>query len=431
MMTLYFMDEVPFKTVYVHGLVRDSHGQKMSKSKGNVLDPIDLIDGIELEPLVAKRTAGMMVPHLREKIEKQTRKEFPDGIEPYGTDALRYTYYSLASTGRDINFDVGRIEGFRNFCNKIWNAARYVLMNCEDQDCGQSDKGGDNDVELSLADRWIISRLQQAEAAVAEAIANYRFDLASQAIYEFVWNEYCDWYLELSKPVLWDENASPALQKGTRRTLIRVLETTLRMAHPLMPFITEEIWQQVKTLAGAEGDTIMLQPYPEADASKVDEQATNDIEWLKNVIIGIRNIRGEMNISPGKMLPVYFNNGSPQDKQRLENNQQFLSKLAKLDSVAWLNQDEEAPMSATALVGDMEILVPMAGLIDKDAELARLNKETEKLQKELMKVKGKLNNEKFVSNAPEEVVAKEKSRLEEMETTLSKLNQQQQTITEL
>jgi len=431
MMTLYFMDEVPFKTVYVHGLVRDSHGQKMSKSKGNVLDPIDLIDGIELEPLVAKRTAGMMVPHLREKIEKQTHKEFPDGIESYGTDALRYTYYSLASTGRDINFDVGRIEGFRNFCNKIWNAARYVLMNCENQDCGQNDKDEGNDVELSLADRWIISRLQQAEAAVAEAIANYRFDLASQAIYEFVWNEYCDWYLELSKPVLWDENASPALQKGTRRTLIRVLETTLRMAHPLMPFITEEIWQQVKTLAGAEGDTIMLQPYPEADASKVDEQATNDIEWLKNVIIGIRNIRGEMNISPVKMLPVYFNNGSPQDKQRLENNQQFLSKLAKLDSVTWLNQGEEAPMSATALVGDMEILVPMAGLIDKDAELARLNKETEKLQKELMKVKGKLNNEKFVSNAPEEVVAKEKSRLEEMETTLNKLNQQQQTITEL
>jgi len=431
MMTLYFMDEVPFKTVYVHGLVRDSHGQKMSKSKGNVLDPIDLIDGIELEPLVAKRTAGMMVPHLREKIEKQTHKEFPDGIESYGTDALRYTYYSLASTGRDINFDVGRIEGFRNFCNKIWNAARYVLMNCENQDCGQNDKDEGNDVELSLADRWIISRLQQAEAAVAEAIAKYRFDLASQAIYEFVWNEYCDWYLELSKPVLWDENASPALQKGTRRTLIRVLETTLRMAHPLMPFITEEIWQQVKTLAGAEGDTIMLQPYPEADASKVDEQATNDIEWLKNVIIGIRNIRGEMNISPGKMLPVYFNNGSPQDKQRLENNQQFLSKLAKLDSVTWLNQGEEAPMSATALVGDMEILVPMAGLIDKDAELARLNKETEKLQKELMKVKGKLNNEKFVSNAPEEVVAKEKSRLEEMETTLNKLNQQQQTITEL
>jgi len=434
MMTLYFMDEVPFKTVYVHGLVRDSHGQKMSKSKGNVLDPIDLIDGIELEPLVAKRTAGMMVPHLREKIEKQTRKEFPDGIEAYGTDALRYTYYSLASTGRDINFDVGRIEGFRNFCNKIWNAARYVLMNCEDQDCGQNDSAQNNGYELSLADRWIISRLQQAEAAVAEAIANYRFDLASQAIYEFIRNEYCDWYLELSKPMLWDETASPALQKGTRRTLIRVLETTLRMAHPLMPFITEEIWQQVKTLAGVESgagtetDTIMLQSYPEADASKVDEQATSDIEWLKNVITGIRNIRGEMNISPAKMLSVFFNNGSPQDKQRLEDNEQFLSKLAKLESVTWLDQGEEAPMSATALVGDMEILVPMAGLIDKDAELARLNKEIDKLQKELGKLQGKLSNEKFVSKAPEEVVAKEKARLTDMETTIAKLEQQQQAI---
>lgn len=428
MMTLYFMDEVPFKTVYVHGLVRDSHGQKMSKSKGNVLDPIDLIDGIELEPLVAKRTAGMMVPKLREKIEKQTRKEFPDGIEPYGTDALRYTYYSLASTGRDINFDVGRIEGFRNFCNKIWNAARYVLMNCEDQDCGQNN---DTDYELSLADRWIISRLQQAESSVANAIANYRFDLASQAIYEFIWNEYCDWYLELSKPVLWDDNANPALKKGTRRTLIRVLETTLRMAHPLMPFITEEIWQQVKTLAGKEGDTIMLQPYPEADSSKVDEQATSDIEWLKNVIIGIRNIRGEMNIAPGKMLPVYFNNGSDDDKARLEANRQFLSKLAHLESITWLEPNEEAPMSATALVGDMDILVPMAGLIDKEAELARLTKEMEKIQKELLKIQGKLSNEKFTSKAPEDVVNKERNRLTDMQAALTKLEQQQQAIATL
>jgi valyl-tRNA synthetase len=428
MMTLYFVDEVPFKTVYVHGLVRDSHGQKMSKSKGNVLDPIDLIDGIELEPLVAKRTAGMMVPKLREKIEKQTRKEFADGIEPYGTDALRYTYYSLASTGRDINFDVGRIEGFRNFCNKIWNAARYVLMNTEDQDCGQNNNEG---YELSLADRWIISRLQQAEQAVAESIANYRFDLASQAIYEFVWNEYCDWYLELSKPVLWDDNADPALKKGTRRTLIRVLETTLRMAHPLMPFITEEIWQQIKTLAGAEGDTIMLQPYPEADQNRVDNEATSDIEWLKSVIIGIRNIRGEMNISPGKLLPVYFNNGSEEDQRRLNANQQFLAKLAHLETTTWLNPDEKAPMSATALVGNMEILVPMAGLIDKDAEIARLNKEAEKLQKELERVKGKLSNEKFVSKAPVEVVDKEKARLVEMESTLSKLAQQKKAIAEI
>jgi valyl-tRNA synthetase len=428
MMTLYFMDEVPFKTVYVHGLVRDSHGQKMSKSKGNVLDPIDLIDGIDLESLVKKRTAGLMRPKDAAKIEKQTRKEFANGIEPYGTDALRYTYYSLASTGRDINFDVGRIEGFRNFCNKIWNAARYVLMNTEEHDCGQD---GSQDYELSLADRWIISRLQHTEKAVAEAIGNYRFDLASQAIYEFIWNEYCGWYLELSKPVLWDENVSPALQKGTRRTLIRVLETTLRMAHPLIPFITEEIWQQINTLAGVEGDTIMLQPYPEADSNLIDESATTDIEWLKKVIIGIRNIRGEMNISPAKPLPVYLNNGSPEDQARLNANRQFLAKLAHLETITWLNQGEEAPMSATALVGDMEILVPMAGLIDKDAELARLNKEAEKIQKEYQQVQGKLNNEKFVSKAPEEVVAKERTKMSDLETTLKKLAQQQQSIRQL
>jgi len=428
MMTLYFMDEAPFRTVYVHGLVRDSHGQKMSKSKGNVLDPIDLIDGIDLESLVKKRTAGLMRPKDAAKIEKQTRKEFAEGIEPYGTDALRYTYYSLASTGRDINFDVGRIEGFRNFCNKIWNAARYVLMNTEEHDCGQD---GSEDYELSLADHWIISRLQHTEKAVAEAIGNYRFDLASQAIYEFIWNEYCGWYLELSKPVLWDENASPALQKGTRRTLIRVLEATLRMAHPLMPFITEEIWQQVKTLAGVDGVTIMLQPYPEADQNLVDKSATANIEWLKNVIIGIRNIRGEMNISPGKALPIYLNNGSSEDQNRLDTNRQFLAKLANLESITWLNTEEEAPMSATALVGSMEILVPMAGLINKDAELARINKEVEKLQKERLQVEGKLNNEKFISKAPEDVVAKEKGKMTDIEMALRKLAEQQQRISQL
>ena len=425
MMTLYFMKEVPFHTVYVHGLVRDSHGQKMSKSKGNVLDPIDLIDGIDLESLVKKRTAGLMRPKDAAKIEKQTRKEFPDGIAPYGTDALRFTYYSLASTGRDINFDVGRIEGFRNFCNKMWNAARYVLMNTEDQDCGQDNS---TDYQLSLADRWIIGRLQQAEKAVTEAIDHYRLDLASQAIYEFFWNEYCDWYLELSKPVLWDDDAAPALKKGTRRTLVRVLETTLRLAHPLMPFITEEIWQQIKVLAGAEGDTIMLQPYPEADRSRIDETAIADIEWLKRVIIGIRNIRGEMNITPAKHLPIYFNNGGTDDLRKLNDNRQFLAKLANLESITWLEPGEEAPMSATALVGSMEILVPMAGLIDKDAELARLNKEIDKLQKELEKVQNKLGNENFVGKAPAEVVAKERERMPDMEATLGKLSQQCATI---
>ncbi len=429
MLTLHFRKEVPFHTVYVHGLVRDSSGQKMSKSKGNVLDPIDLIDGIDLESLVAKRTTGLMNPKAASKIEKATRKEFANGINPYGTDALRYTYYSLASTGRDINFDVGRIEGFRNFCNKIWNAARYVLMNCEDQDCGVDN----NNVELSLADRWIISRLQQAEKAVEDGINNYRFDLASQALYDFVWNEYCDWYLELSKPVLWDSPSSPntaseAQQRGTRRTLIRVLETILRLAHPLMPFITEEIWQRVHTLAGVEGDTIMLAKYPEADESKIDDVAIGDIEWLKSVILGVRNIRGEMQISPSVKLPLYFANGSEEDKQRLDSMATFLSKLAGLEKTHWLSADEEAPMSATALVGEMEILVPMAGFIDTEAEISRLNKEVEKLNKEASRLNGKLNNANFVDKAPADVVEKEKLKLADANSALEKLNAQLEKI---
>jgi valyl-tRNA synthetase len=425
MMTLHFTDEIPFKTVYVHGLVRDSHGQKMSKSKGNVLDPIDLIDGIELEPLVTKRTAGMMVPKLAKKVEKQTRDEFPEGIASYGTDALRYTYYSLASTGRDINFDVGRIQGFRNFCNKIWNAARYVLMNTEEYDCGQDNS---DDYELTQADKWIISRLQKAEQAVADGIANYRFDLASQALYDFIWNEYCDWYLELSKPVLWNDDAPAAIKKGTRRTLIRVLETTLRLAHPLMPFITEEIWQRAAPLAGKTGDTIMLQPYPIADVSKIDENAEADVQWLQLIIEGIRNIRGEMNIAPGKKIPVLFKNGSESDKTRLEQNTQLLKSLAKLESVTWLSSDDIAPAAATQLAGELEILVPMADLIDKDAELARLTKEIDKLTKDLASIKGKLSNANFVDRAPVAVVAKEQQRLEKQQVALKKLQQQQLTI---
>jgi valyl-tRNA synthetase len=262
MMTLHFRDEVPFHTVYVHGLVRDAEGQKMSKSKGNVIDPIDLIDGITLDELVAKRTAGLMQPQLAAKIEKATRRQFPEGIASYGTDALRFTYFSLASTGRDIKFDIGRIEGYRNFCNKIWNAARYVLMNCEHEDCGIA---SESTVELSLADRWIVGRVQATAAEVARAFSNYRFDLASSALYEFIWNDYCDWYLELSKPILWDEESPAAAKRGTRQTLIQVLETWLRLLHPMMPFITEEIWQTVAPLAGKSGQTIMLQPYPTAD----------------------------------------------------------------------------------------------------------------------------------------------------------------------
>jgi valyl-tRNA synthetase len=425
MMTLHFTDDIPFKTVYVHGLVRDSHGQKMSKSKGNVLDPIDLIDGIELEPLVTKRTKGLMKPKDAKKIEKQTRDEFPDGIDGYGTDALRYTYYSLASTGRDINFDVGRIQGFRNFCNKIWNAARYVLMNTEEHDCGQDNS---DDYELTQADKWIISRLQKAEQAVADGIANYRFDLASQALYDFIWNEYCDWYLELSKPVLWNDDAPAAIKKGTRRTLIRVLEATLRLAHPLMPFITEEIWQRVAPLAGKTGDTIMLQPYPLSDKAEIDESAEADMQWLQLIIEGIRNIRGEMNIAPGKKIPVLFKNGNKADKARLTQNEEFLSSLAKLESITWLTSDDIAPAAATQLAGEMEILVPMADLIDKDAELARLSKEIEKLNKELASIKGKLSNANFVDRAPAAVVAKEQQRLDKQQVALEKLQEQQLTI---
>ncbi len=421
--------QIPFKTVYVHGLVRDSQGQKMSKSKGNVLDPLDIIDGIDLEALVQKRTTGLMNPKDAPKIEKQTRKEFPEGIQAYGTDALRFTFCSLASTGRDIKFDMGRVEGYRNFCNKIWNATRYVLMQCEDQDCGQDDS---TDYELSVADRWIISKLQLAEKQVTEALDSYRLDLAAQAIYEFVWNEYCDWYLELSKPILFDKSeGSDARKKGTRRTLIRVLETVLRLIHPLMPFISEEIWQKIKPLAGATGETIMHAPYPIADDSKIDQQALNDVEWLQAVILGVRNIRGEMNISPAKDLNVLFKNGSADDQQRLQANQQFLKKLASLESVTWLNAGDTEPMSATALVGKMEILVPMAGIIDKAAEIARLTKESNKLQQDIERTEAKLGNAAFVAKAPADVVENERKRVNDNKIAVEKLREQIQKISAL
>ncbi|MDO8342295.1 MAG: valine--tRNA ligase [Cellvibrio sp.] len=420
--------QIPFKTVYVHGLVRDGQGQKMSKSKGNVLDPLDIIDGIDLETLVQKRTTGLMNPKDAGKIEKQTRKEFPEGIQAYGTDALRFTFCSLASTGRDIKFDMGRVEGYRNFCNKIWNAMRFTLMQCENQDCGQD---GSTDYELSLGDRWIISKLQIAEKTVAENLDNYRLDLASQAIYSFVWDEYCSWYLEATKAVLFNPNATAAQKKGTRRTLVRVLETILRLVHPLMPFITEEIWQIIKPLSGATGETIMHASYPQADDSKIDQQALSDVEWLQSVVAGVRNIRGEMNISPAKDLPVLFKNGTSDDQQRLNNNQQFLKKLASLESVTWLNTGDAEPMSATALVGQMEILVPMAGLIDKDAEIARLTKESSKLIQDIERTETKLGNEAFVAKAPAEVVANERNRVAENKIAVEKLREQIQKINAL
>ncbi|MBP0047838.1 valine--tRNA ligase [Marinobacterium sp. AK62] len=426
MMTMHFMKDedgkpqVPFKNVYVTGLIRDENGDKMSKSKGNVLDPLDMIDGISLEDLLEKRTGNMMQPQLAEKIGKRTEKQFPEGITAHGTDALRFTLAALASTGRDINWDMKRLEGYRNFCNKIWNAARYVQMNTEGEDCGQN--GGE--VELSLADRWIISSLQRTESTVVKHLDEYRFDLAAQTLYDFIWNQYCDWYLELSKPVLWDENASAEAKRGTRRTLVRVLEAVLRLTHPLMPFITEEIWQSIKGLAGVEGETLMLMPYPQADESRIDAQAEIDIEWLKGVITGVRNIRGEMKIPPSRDLDVLFQHGDANDKARFEQNATFLKKLAKLSSLTWLEADDEAPMAATQLVGSMEVLVPMAGLIDKDAELTRLQKELDRLTGEIKRVEGKLSNEKFVANAPEAVVAKEREKIAAAQASYDKLQEQ-------
>ncbi|MEA3258990.1 MAG: valine--tRNA ligase [Pseudomonadota bacterium] len=432
MMTLKFTGQVPFKQVYVHGLVRDAEGQKMSKSKGNVLDPLDLIDGIDLDTLVDKRTRGLMQPQKEKQIGKRTRKEFPDGINAYGTDALRFTFLSLASTGRDIKWDMGRIEGYRNFCNKIWNAARYVLMNTENQDCGLDADSGE--VTLSLADRWIVSALQRAETEVTEALDQFRFDVASHAAYEFIWNEYCDWYLELSKPVLYGDEYSEAEKRGTRRTLVRVLEAILRLAHPFMPFITEEIWQKVAPLAGkrpaAEGAdaTIMRQPFPVSDHERLDPQAESDIEWIKAVITVIRNIRGEMRIPPGKALDVYLHNGKDIDRERLAANHNFMCRLAKLERITWLNAEDSAPASATGLVGDMEILVPMAGLIDKDAEIERLGKEIDKLRKEVARGESKLRNPNFVDKAPDEVVAKEREKLDDHRSQQARLEEQMEKI---
>ncbi|WP_409271631.1 valine--tRNA ligase [Pseudomonas sp. KCJK9111] len=417
--------QVPFKTVYVHGLVRDGQGQKMSKSKGNVLDPLDIVDGITLDALLEKRTSGMMLPKLAEKIAKQTKAEFPEGIASYGTDALRFTFCSLASTGRDIKFDMGRVEGYRNFCNKIWNAARYVLDKGED--CGQNGEA----YELSLADRWIISQLQRTEAEVTRQLEQFRFDLASQALYEFIWNQYCDWYLELSKPVLWDEQAPVERARGTRRTLVRVLEVALRLAHPFMPFITEEIWQRIAPLAGVEGKTIMLQPWPQANDARIDVAAEGDIEWLKELMVGLRNIRAEMNIGPGKPLPLFLKNASADDQRRLQENEALLKKLAKVESFTVLGDNDEAPLSATALVGDLQVLVPMAGLIDKNAELARLNKEIQRLQGEVARVGGKLSNAAFVDKAPPAVIEKERAKLAESEQALANFTEQHARIAAL
>jgi len=427
MMTKKFTGKIPFKDIYITGLIRDENGDKMSKSKGNVLDPIDLIDGIDIESLVTKRTAGMMQPQLAEKIAKRTRKQFPDGIQAYGTDALRFTFAAMASTSRDINFDMARVEGYRNFCNKIWNASRFVLMNSEEHDTGRD--GGE--MVLSMADRWIWAKFQQTLVEFEKALEDYRFDIAAQTVYEFTWNQFCDWYLELTKPVLNNDASTEAEKRGTRHTLINVLESLLRLLHPLMPFITDTIWQRVVPLSALkveEGASIMVQAFPEVDAAKQDDKVLADIEWVKKFIVGIRNIRGEMDISPNKPLNALLKNVSDEDARRLDAAKAFLDKLSKLETVTILKDGEEAPASATALVGEMEILIPMAGLIDKDAELARITKAMEKIEKDVSRTRGKLGNEKFVSNAPEAVIEKERAKLEEGEKALAKLKEQFETI---
>ena len=424
MMTLHLRGEVPFKQVYVHGLVRDGEGQKMSKSKGNVLDPIDLIDGIDLETLVTKRTSSMMQPQQAKKVEKATRKQFPDGIPGYGTDALRYTFYSLASTGRDIKFDLGRMEGFRNFCNKLWNAARYVLMNTESFSY-------DADFTRSLADRWILSRLQDTIDETSKSIELYRFDHAAQTVYDFVWNEYCDWYLELSKPVLWDDNGAHETQQGTLRTLLEVLETILRLMHPLTPFITEEIWQNVAPRLDRQGETIMLAPWPIMDAALVDRDAESDIEWLKAVIVAMRTIRSESNIPPGEALDMLVGNATPTDIDRISRHKQSLEKLAKTKTITVLSASDEQPPALSALAGTLEIMVPLAGVVDIDKELARLDKELERLATEKVRLAGKLSNENFVARAPADVVAKERAKLADLETAASSVEAQKTKIEEL
>ncbi|HEY3850635.1 MAG TPA: valine--tRNA ligase [Steroidobacteraceae bacterium] len=437
MMGLEFTGEVPFREVYVHGLIRDHDGQKMSKSKGNVIDPLDIVDGISLEGLLAKRTTGLMQPQMKPAIEKATRKQFPQGIPAFGTDALRLTFAALATQSRDLRFDMAKVEGNRNFCNKLWNAARYVLMNVEGQEGFASAPGGGtaarspgtapgggtapSEGELSLADRWIRSRLAAMIERVDAGFTGYRLDIVANALYEFTWNEFCDWYLELSKAVLQSDTATAAQKHATRKTLIGTLETLLRALHPLAPFITEEIWQRVRPGAGVNGESIMLAPFPRADELRADTAAEPEMRWVMNFILGVRQIRGEMDIAPSRRLDVLLQNAGPPDREYLERNRHYLSRLAGIAEPRVLAPSEAAPISATALVGSLEILVPMAGLIDPTAELERLTKRRRRAETEFGKLQAKLSNEEFARNAPPEVVAKDRARLSELSTEIDQL----------
>lgn len=427
MMGLKFTGKIPFKEVFITGLIRDSEGHKMSKSKGNVLDPLDIVDGIDLDSLIAKRTSNLMLNSVRDRITKATRKEFPEGISAYGTDALRFTYCSLASTGRNVRFDLGRVEGYRNFCNKLWNAARYVLLNTDEE---QIDFG-DGAFQYSPADQWILSRLQNTVSKVHHYFETYRFDLLANTLYEFVWHEYCDWYLELSKPILQDDQALSAMKRGTRRTLIHVLDQILKLLHPLMPFITEEIWQKTTKFTSENGISIMLSTYPKVNEEFINPAVEEELDWLKSAIQSLRTIRSEMSISPAKLIPLYIRNITPELKERIAKYEKILKTLSKIDKINYLAPDEKVPVSATAVLGEIELLIPMADLIDKEAELSRLNKELAKLNKDIELAQGKLNNPKFTDKAPEEIIAKEKDKLAQAQLAKDKLLQHKNRIESL
>ncbi len=423
MMGLALMDDVPFRVVYVHGLIRDHDGQKMSKSKGNVIDPLDIIDGISADALVAKRTSGLMQPQMKPAIERATRKQFPNGIPAFGTDALRLTFASLATQSRDLRFDLAKVEGYRNFCNKLWNAARFVLMNVSEAPSGAPPAEA-SAPGRSLADRWIRSRLAAMLRRVTTGFADYRLDTVASALYEFTWNEFCDWYLEMSKAVLQSQTASEAQKQWARRTLIETLEVLLRALHPIAPFISEEIWQRVRASAGVSGETIMLQPYPTAATADVDEEAEREMQWVMGFVLGVRQIRGEMDIAPSRKLPVLVQNADPLDLEYLARNGAFLERLAGIETPRTLASAESAPISAVALLGTLEILVPMAGLIEPDAEIERLEKRRRRAQSEQAKLEAKLANAEFVRNAPAEIIAKDRARLAELTVELSQLDAQ-------
>jgi valyl-tRNA synthetase len=418
MMGLKFTAKVPFREVYVHGLIRDHDGQKMSKSKGNVIDPLDIVDGISLDALLAKRTSGLMQPQMKPAIEKATRKQFPQGIPAFGTDALRLCFASMATQSRDLRFDMSKVENCRNFCNKLWNAARYVLMNVE----GQAARA--EGAAFSLADRWIRSRLSAALKRAESGFAEYRLDVAAAALYEFTWHEFCDWYLELSKAVLQSDAASDAEKRGTRFTLIDTLEVLLRALHPLTPFISEEVWQRVRASAGAAGDTIMRSAYPTAESVRADSQAEPEMRWVMDFILGVRQIRGEMDIAPNRKIDVLLQNAGATDLEYLERNLGYLARLAGIAPPTCLAAGATAPICAVALLGRMEILVPMAGLIDPAAELDRLAKRLRKAEIDFGKLGIKLANAEFAANAPAEVVAKDRLRLEELRTEIGQLTAQ-------